>query len=99
MTLAVQERRVERHPLLSAGLARRRHQIKFGAQVEQTPTSRTTTRSATRLHRALPQRRPRLGAHLSTPVNTSLNELEVAAFVGLWTIAQRVTITARGSSA
>jgi hypothetical protein len=97
MTLAVQERRTW-SAILSylPGWRGGAHQIKFGAQVEQTPYKQNYNTLGhgdfiARYRNAVPDS----VLVFNTPVNTSLSELEVAAFVqDSWTIAQRLTINA-----
>ena len=97
MTLAVQERRtwsaiMSYLPSWRGGA----HQIKFGIQAEQTPYEQDY---ATLGHGDFIARYrngvPDSVQVFNTPVNTSLNELELAAFVqDSWTVARRLTLNA-----
>ena len=97
MTLAVQERRtwsaiMSYLPSWRGGT----HQIKFGVQVEQSPYEQDFDTLGhgdfiARYRNGVPDS----VLVFNTPVNTSLNELEAAAFVqDSWTVARRLTINA-----
>ena len=97
MTLAVQERRtlsaiMSYLPSWGSGA----HQIKFGVQAEQTPYEQDYDTLGhgdfiARYRNGVPDS----VLVFNTPVNTSLNELELAAFVqDSWTVARRLTINA-----
>ncbi len=97
MTLAVQERRTwsaiaSYVPSWHGGS----HQIKFGMQAEQSPYEQDyDTGDHGDLIARYRNGAPDSVLVFNTPVNTSLNELELAAFAqDSWTVARRLTINA-----